>query len=216
MYRDEQAARSAADAAVAAGAGRETVRIGDARDEREELRAEMREETSNSWGNILTDAPIPKEAAKGMSVGVPVAAVIGGIIGLIIGLFPWANVGIGFRIIVGVICGAAAGAIVGYYAGAFTAKGPAEKLAAERGVTVRVVAPTSDSAKAVARRLAEFHPIRLDSDGNEEYGWDTLATEESESSTGTVETLEQRLVQGEGDWSAANRPVEHHTDTRRS
>jgi len=204
VYRDERAARSAADGAIAAGARRDSVRIGDTRDEREELRAEMRDEMSNSFANIATTAPITKEAGKGMAIGVPVAAAVGAVIGLLIGLYPWANVGIGFRIIVGLICGAAAGALVGYYAGALTAKGPAEKLAAERGVTVRVVAPDEPTAKVVARRLADAQPIRLDSDGNIEFGWDTLATEDP-ATAGTAETLKDRAVQGSGDWSGADR-----------
>jgi len=211
VYRDERAARSAADGAIAAGARRDSVRIGDTRDEREELRAEMRDEMSNSFANIATTAPITKEAAKGMSIGVPVATVIGAAVGLLIGLLPWANVGLGFRILVGVICGAGAGALVGYYAGALTAKGPAEQLAAERGVTLRVVAPDLETAKVVARRLADFRPIRLDSDDNERFGWDTLTTEETESTTSTTERLEHRVVQGEGDWSGAHRTVNDRT-----
>src|SRR4051812_26222414 len=132
----------------------------------------MRDETSNSFANIATTAPITKESAKGMAIGVPVATAIGAVLGLVIGLFPWANVGLGFRLIVGVICGASAGALVGYYAGALTAKGPAEKLAAERGITLRIVAPDAETAKIVARRLADAQPIRLDSDGNTTFGWD--------------------------------------------
>ena len=205
VYADQQAAERAADAATAAGALRDSVRIGDARDEREELRAEMREETSNSFTNIATTAPITKEASKGMAIGIPVAAVIGAVIGLVIGLYPWANVGLAFRLVVGVICGAAAGALVGFYAGALTAKGPAEKLAAEQGVTLRVVAPDEETAKVVARRLADAQPIRLDSDGNIEFGWDTMSTEGSGSTTGTAETLKDRVVQGSGDWSGAER-----------
>jgi len=208
VYADQQAAQRAADAATAAGAIQASVRIGDRRDEREELRAEMRDEMSNSFANIATTAPITKEATKGMSIGIPVATVIGAVIGLLIGLYPWANVGMFFRIIVGVICGAAAGALVGYYAGALAAKGPAEKLAAERGTTLRVVAPDEETAKVVARRLADAQPIRLDSEGNIEFGWDTMTTEEATSTTGTTETLKDRVVQGSGDWSGADRTEE--------
>lgn len=208
VYRNQLDAERAADAAVTAGAFRDSVRIGDAGDEREELRAEMREETSNSFASIATTAPITKEAAKGMSVGIPVATVIGAAIGFVIGLFPWANVGLLFRLVVGVIAGGAAGALVGFYAGGLAAKGPAEKLAAERGVTLRVLAPDLATAKVVARRMADARPIRLDSDGNIEFGWDTLTTDEAQTETGTLETLEDRAVQGPGDWSGADRKAD--------
>jgi hypothetical protein len=201
VYADEPAAQAAADAAVDAGADRQSLRVDAAIDEREALRSEMREESEHTIAGPGSVGPFTKEMTKGIAVGVPIATVIGAIIGLGVGLIPWANVGLVFRMITGAACGALAGAVVGFYGGGLAAKGPAEPLAAERGTTVRIVAPLAAS-DAVAAALSRFSPIRLDMAGRDE--WATVTTEEEQGSVpsgNTAETLRDRVVQGQGDWS---------------
>lgn len=160
VYANEGAAEAAARAAQRSGATR--VRVAALGDVIASLDTEMQEEMTKSWASPQAFGVIPKEAAKGAAIGVPVAAAIGVLVVLPFAFLPIPGaltMGLWAKLLIAAIVGAVGGATVGFIAGAgFAAPGPAESMAAERGVTVRV----DDGRPAVEQALRDAHPIRLD------------------------------------------------------
>ena len=179
VFSDESAARQAADAAVDAGVERARIRIADPTDEVASLRGEMGEEMGNTVAGPGNVGPFTKEASKGIAVTTPVATVVGALLALPLALLPLGDLSLVARLVIAAAIGATAGATLGLVmGGGLGAKGPGEKLAAERGVTVGIRFADADEANRVAEALRRQGPIRLDvvrADGRPE---GTVTTEE--------------------------------------
>lgn len=202
VYPDRSSAAEAAEQARQAGAG--AVRVGDDADIRSALEGEMAEELEQSVGGPGL-GPVTKEGARGAAVAVAAGAIIGCLIGL-----PFAAISMGGWAVWARLCltggvGLGGGALVGFIWGATLANpGPSRRLAAETGVTVG--ADVDGDAMAVARRMREQAPIRLDVVG--ELGPRAITTEErrggkhtEEALEETAETVGERVVhQTTGDW----------------
>ena len=207
VYPDEQKAKAAATAAQDAGASR--IRLGGRDDMIASLDSEMQEEMTQSWTSPQAFGVIPKEAAKGAAIGVPVAAIIGMVIALPFAFFPIPgdiSMSLWWKFLIAAIVGAVGGATVGFITGAgFSAMGPAEPMAAERGVTVRV----DDGRPAVEVALRAAEPIRLDR-VHPDRSVTTVLTEADVEPIVDLRHLDESVREPEGDW-----PPEHpdHTES---
>lgn len=155
--------REDADAAARAAreAGAQEIRVGDERDAAVSMTGEMREEVEHTFvgpGNI---GPFTKEMAKGHRVGIPLGTAIGTVIALPLAFLPIGTAGIVVKLILAAIVGAIAGFTVAFVAAGGFAKPPAP-MAAERGVTVSVLASDDARATEVADVLSRHAPIRVD------------------------------------------------------
>jgi len=180
VFRDAQAARAAADAAAKVTSSNTTPRVGDAEDGVASLKAEMREEMQHTTVGAGNVGPFTKEMTKGLSAGTTIGLVVGAVLALPLGFIEWMSLGLVPRLLIAAAVGAAAGATVGFMAGGFTAKGPGQKLAAERGTTVTIDVRTPEEVEAVTAVMRRHDPIRIDLttiDGN---AISTLTTEEEE------------------------------------
>ena len=81
--------------------------------------------------------------------------------------------------------------------GGLGAKGPANPLAAERGVTV----PVDGGGHEVADALAQEEPLRVDRVSDSGVRLDTMTTQEERPDDGLVQDVSRKLQQDEGDWS---------------
>ncbi len=180
VYRSERTARAAVDAAIRAGAAPNDVRIDDDLDAVVSLEGEMREEMEHTFVGPGNVGPFTKEMSKGMLVGIAVGAVIGLVAALPFAAIRFGGWGLGARVVLLAICGAFVGSTVGWVVGgAFAARRPGERLAAERGVTV-----TAPATRSIERAMAGAAPIRLDvvDAGGQPVG--TVTTEEGSTAEG--------------------------------
>lgn len=209
VYPTADAAHAAAQAAQEAGA--QGIRVAAADDAAASLDSEMQAEMTNSWTSPQAFGVIPKEAAKGAALGVPLATVIGIVVALPFAFLPipgTIGMAIGTKLLIAAIVGAVGGATVGFIAGAgFAAMGPADPMAAERGVTVRV----DDGRPAVESALRDAHPIRLDrlhADGTST----TVQTESDVEPILDLRHLKESADKPGGDWPPHQVDDEiHHT-----
>jgi hypothetical protein len=205
VFDDEQDARQAASALRRAGVGHD-VRVGSRRDEQASLQSEMQEEMEHTFlgpGNV---GPFTREMAKGAVLGTFGVALVGAVAALPFGLIDFGPE-LWQRLLIAAFVGGFAGATLGFVVGGgFAATGPAEPLAAERGVTVSVTVAAGDEAERAARTLAERHAIRVDVTDETGRVVDVVATELDRRHGGVVrhvvETLEDNT---EGDWQGARR-----------
>lgn len=158
VFRTQDDAVEAAEAAGRAVDHDGPVRVGDPLDRVAALSGEMREELDHTIAGPGNVGPFTEEMSKGMSVGV----LAGGLIGLVLAL-PFAAIDFGgmaawTRLLVVALAGALAGGTAGWViGGGFGAKRDDEALAAEHGVTVSV--PASVPAE---RALVASRPVRVD------------------------------------------------------
>lgn len=180
VFRDQGAARAAADAASRAVSGAKP-RVGGEGDDVASLKGEMREEMQHTVAGAGNAGPFTKEMTKGLSVGTLGGSLIGVVLGVALGFIPWGSIGLGPRLIIGAIVGAAAGATIGFVTGGgLAAKGPAEPLAAERGTTVTIDVRTPEEIERVSEALRGHDPIRIDVATAEGDAVSTVTTEEEE------------------------------------
>lgn len=181
VFHDEAAARAAADAASRLTSGSTPPRIGSELDEVASLKAEMREEMQHTTAGAGNVGPFTKEMTKGVTAGTIIGIVVGIVVCTPLGFIAWAPIGLVPRLVIAAVVGAFAGATIGFVAGGgFGAKGPDQKLAAERGTTVRIDVRTSEEVEQVTEALRRHDPIRIDlttADGNP---ISTITTEEEE------------------------------------
>jgi hypothetical protein len=161
VYKDRRIAEQVADALSSQpGAEDDAVRVSDAADLELSLRAEMDAEVADSWGSPGLGAFMTGEMVRGALL---FSAVLGGL-GLALGTIFTALLGpsaldFGERAALGAIVGTLFGGTVGtILGGGLAMKSPEDRLAAERGVTVRLEDPTEGSELI----MAAHHPIRLD------------------------------------------------------
>jgi hypothetical protein len=200
VYPSEHDARAAADAVARAGIAPRRVSVDDTQARRASLRSEMRDEIEGAVMAPQASVALTREMVSGVTVAVPVAALAGAVVGLPFGFMTIGGLDLWARLLlaagIGGFCGSVVGVIVGAAVGA---SGPAEPMAAERGVTVRV----RDADDDVLRLLAERDPIRLDvvaPDGSPEVSTHTPAPDAPEAGR----RIADRLTQGSGDWSRVN------------
>ena len=199
VYRDEQQARRVADALRRGGAASE-VRVGHRADQQQALLNEMQEEMAHTVAGAGSVGPFTKEMTKGAAVGTVVAAVFGALAALPFGLIEFGPA-LWQRLLIAAVVGGFAGATIGFVmGGGLSAVGPAERLGAERGVTVAVTVPMGEDTERVARVLTAAGPIRVD------------VTDLDGRVVDTVQTAGERNVPHEvgrtlgretGDWSGA-------------
>jgi hypothetical protein len=148
VFRDRHEAERVAGDLRASGIRGDAIRIGDERDSAASIRSEMRDELDHSTG-----------AERAGWFAVVLGAVIGAVIGLPFAFIPMGDLAWWGRVLVTCGIGALAGAAVGFVAGGSLALGgPADQVAAQRGVTL-AVEDDVDRARVIilARR-----PLRLD------------------------------------------------------
>jgi len=159
VFPDRAAADRVRSELEAAGVDRRSIRIDDPRDETSSLRSEMREELEHSVVGAGIAGPYPKEMTRGGLLLALIGAVIGAIIATPFFLIPVDDLAWWARLLLVVGIGALAGAIVGGVVGApLAAKGPADAVAAQRGITVGV----ARSDVVVHRIMSRNHPVRVD------------------------------------------------------
>lgn len=199
VYRDEQQARRVADALAQGGTAGE-VRIGDRADEQQALLNEMQEEMEHTVAGAGNVGPFTKEMTKGAAVGTAVAAVFGSLAALPFGLLDFGPT-LWQRLLIAAVVGGFAGATIGFVmGGGLAAVGPAERLGAERGVTVAVTVPMGDETERVARLLTEAGPIRVDVTDLDGRVVDTVHTD---SERNVPHEIGRTLGRETGDWSGA-------------
>jgi hypothetical protein len=191
VFRSRATAESAAKRTRAAGVDDEQIHVDRHEDTITSLRAEMRAELEDSWFSPQAAVMLTKEAAKGSIVAILVLGTIGAVIGGILALIFSFGLTLWLRLLLFGAVGATAGATVGFVIGASAAqKGAQKRLAAERGVTVRV----EDTGPEVEQLLSKEEPIRLDvvaADGTPT-GM-TVTTEEGQTDEGVVQDLERAI-----------------------
>ena len=205
VYESEEQAEAAARAAENLGVPENSIRVGDARDAVPALEAEMRAEMEEGLIAPQAGVAVPKEQAKASGAAMALAAVVGAIVFLPFGAIAFAGLTLGSRLLTCALAGAAAGMVGTYVVGAASARGPADPMAAERGVTVRVRAADARVVDALKRA----RPIRLDvvaGDGSIDL---RPVVEDQDTTPEAVGDAVKRLEQHpEGDWRGArdNRP----------
>jgi hypothetical protein len=173
VYRDEETARRAADAARAAGAA--DVAIGAERDRIAALAGEMRAEGEEAWAGPSVGI-YTKEMAKSVPTWTVVATVIAAIVAFPLGFIPMGGLPLAGRIAIAAFAGAVCGGTIGFLVGGGfhdVRRKSRQPLAAEQGV---VVGATDHDRRAI-EALAGLDPVRLDvlaSDGVPE---ETVMTE---------------------------------------
>jgi hypothetical protein len=164
VFRDRARAEEAAQAARHASNLRQNqIRFDAQEDQRFALRGEMREEVDHTIAGPGPVGPYTKEMTKGLVRALAIWIPIGIAVALPIALIPIGQTSLAFRLVLwGIVGGVAAGVAALAISGGLSAKSPGVPLAAERGVTVGVIAEGPDQARAVADALAKLDPIRLE------------------------------------------------------
>ena len=137
----------------------DVVHVGDPADMHRAVVAEMDEEVAEGWGSGahgFTTAQMTRNAIIFSTIG----AAIGAVLGLPLGyfLFDYADsvlTRLAVGALVGLLFGSVVGALVG---GGIGSESPAEPLAGERGVPVRI----DDAPDDVEAVLEQYEPIRID------------------------------------------------------
>lgn len=174
VYRDEQSAREAAEAARAAGA--RDVEIGAEADRVSALRGEMREEIEHAWGGPSVGV-YTKEMARNVPLWTAAATAIGILVALPLGFFGPESVPLVTRLVIAGCIGAVFGGTIGFLVGGgfFGVRRKArDELAAEEGVVVGAWADSGEVARAMSGRNA----IRVDRVAPDGQPVDTLTTED--------------------------------------
>lgn len=161
VFESEQHASSVA-ASVAGAIPSAQVAVGSDEAHVASLRGEMAEESSRSVAGPSVGL-FTHEMARGATWGAAVWALIGAVVALPFAFIPMGSLPLGARLIIVAVAGAVAGGTFGFVAGgAAGAKGPAEPLAAESGVSLIVKVGSPRDVERAAGILAAAEPIRLD------------------------------------------------------
>lgn len=156
------AAAERAAAMVTAQVSNASVRVGDDAGHVAALRGEMAEEDARAFAGPSVGL-YTREMARGAAWGVGVWTLIGVLFAAPFSLIPFGTMGIAGRLMIVAIIGAVAGGTVGFVAGGGAgAKGPAEPLAAEEGVTMSVHVTGDESRQRVLSLLEAAEPLRID------------------------------------------------------
>jgi hypothetical protein len=182
VFQDEEQAQRVAEAVKRNGG---EVRVGDADDAVDSLRAEMQDEMQNSFVSPQAALIVNKEQGKGLLVVCGALTVLGAIIGALVGLIPMAHLPLVTRVLIGALVCATAGATIGFVVGpGLASRGPRDAMAAEQGVTV-----SANSSPSVTKAMSDSDPIRIDLIDAESRATETAVTEEDEGGGGVFEDL---------------------------
>ena len=190
VYRDDEAAARAAEAAERSGA--RNVVCGARVDAVDSLQNEMREEMEHTFVGPGSVGPFDKESTKGMARWVPACTIGAMVLSIPLAFIEMGSLGFATRLGIVLACAATAGSTVGFLAGmAMGGKRSGDRtegtegkgidrriqpMAAEEGVVVGATVDERVSEK-VADAMAAFDPIRLDKSGMGGQPLSTLATE---------------------------------------
>ena len=170
------------------GVTQRNVHVDDPDDTDRSLVSEMREEANEGFVMPLAGVAYPKEATKSMvAIGVPVVVVCT-LLALPFGFLAIGDLALWARLLLMGLVGATLGLVVALVVGpALGAKRPDEPLAADRGTTVRVDAPTD----AVASLMRTSNPVRLDRVYGERAAAfsEVVATEDRSAGRGIVDEV---------------------------
>ncbi len=162
VYRDRQDAEATAHDLVERTAhAPELLHVGERPDLELSIRAEMDQEFSDSVGGPGLGTFMTKEMFRGAALFGGVLGAIGVVVGALLGLVFTGAAGwsVGDRVLLGLVIGALFFGTVGtLLGGGLAMRSPEDRLAAERGVTLRIDTTSSDAQ----RIMIEHHPIRLD------------------------------------------------------
>lgn len=158
VFRDEQSAEEAAEAARVAGA--DEVRVGAPQDEVAALQGEMREEAAEARPGFYDP-----ETGRSVPVTVAIAGLVGIVLALPLGFVETGDVPLATRLLVVAVIGAVVGGTIGFFFGSIVGGGllgrrrrPKSELAGERGVVVGA----ENSTDEVTSTLSAGDPIRVD------------------------------------------------------
>jgi len=208
VFEDEQDARQAAYALERSGVGHD-VRVGIRRDQQASLQSEMQEEMEHVFAGPGNVGPFTREMAKGAALGTVGVAVVGMLAALPFGLIDFGPP-LGQRLLIVAVVGGFAGATLGFViGGGFAAMGPAEPLAAERGVTLAVTVTAGEEAERAARTMADRHALRVDVTDETGRLVDVVMTEMDRTRGGVLHHVAETLRDSRGDWEGAR-----HDDRR--
>jgi hypothetical protein len=164
VFEDRGTAERAARAAQrAASLSEGQVQIDAEADERFALRGEMREEVDHTVAGPGPVGPYTKEMTKGLVRSHILWVPIGVVVGVALAFIPIGGTSLGFRLVLWAVVGAIAAVVAALaIGGGLSAKGPREPMAAERGVTVGIMANGAEQARSAAEALSQHDPIRVD------------------------------------------------------
>jgi hypothetical protein len=192
VYRDPSTADAARLDLIRVGIPGEDIRVG--ADGVASARAAMRAEVETSMIAPFAGIAWTKESTKSFVVLAPALAVAGIVVMLPVTAWAASGWGVGPRVLLAVPVGAALGLAVALIVAALGARGPAQPVGSERGVTVRVVS----ADPRVLEVLRTLHPVRLDvvrADGT------PMGFTVSEEDDHPIATLEDRVLhQTDPDW----------------
>lgn len=158
VLRDQEVAEDARRRLMAAGIDGADIRMDAGADRVPSVLAEMQSETENALISPQLGVAWTKEGFKGiLALSVVLSVVLSA---LCVPLMMWAapDWPVWLNVLTAVIIGVLAGGTIGIVGGAAAARGPAEPLAAEVGVTVRVASTSPE----VLEILEASDPIRID------------------------------------------------------
>jgi hypothetical protein len=197
VFPSERATRAAVRALAERGVAEERISIDDPDTERAALRGEMRDELEHGIVAPQAGLVMTEEMAAGAAIAVPVAALIGAALAFPLGFIHMGTLPLWARLLIAVGVGAVAGSVVGVIVGAgAAARGPAEPLPAEKGVSLRV----RDADAAIVELLATHDPLRVyvvTPDGVPE----ASLSDPDLSVPEAGRRVAARMDQGSGDWS---------------
>ena len=158
VMRDHSTAKAAMARLIAEGSPAADVRIDAAADDIASVRAEMRSEMDNALISPQAAIAWPKEGLKGVAFLSLLASLVVTAVLVPVAFLAAPEAPVVGKLLVAVAVGVLTGCTVALVGGALSTKGPAEPLAAEAGVTLRVLNPTPP----VLAILEAFDPIRVD------------------------------------------------------
>jgi hypothetical protein len=189
VYAAAERAEKARRRLLGVGVSAELMRIDDDSDEVTSLRAEMHEELTQSWIVPTAAFVATKESVKGIGLVGGIAILASLVVAIPLAFIDFGST-LAVRLIWFSIVAVALGATIGFIAGAgLGARRPAERMAAHRGVVLRVAQDTA----ALRELLVQTAPIRLDEVTLDSVPLETVVTEEQADSTGTVEEVAANL-----------------------
>ena len=196
VYRDRSTAENVV-REVAELAGSDG-RAGDAHDYVDSLRSEMRQELRDTVFAPQAGLILTREASKGLSVILPICVAGGIVICLPLALAFGGAYSVAVRLLIAVVVGAAAGGTIGFIIGAAVGmRGPDDRAAAQRGVTVRAW-PDRDDVREV---MVAAKPLRLDVVDETGEPLETVTTEHGDGRGAVQELGEHVEPLPTGDWS---------------
>lgn len=208
VLRERRIADSVRQQLVQAGVPERDITVGAHESDVASLRAEMRDELENSMTSPQMGVAYPKEGLKGILALAPVAVLVCALLAVPVVFVAAPDWDLWLKLVFAAVIGGLMGGTIAIVAGAAAARGPAEPLAAEEGVTVRV----SDATPKVLDLLRAHDPIRLDivlADGTPV--GETVTADDDHS----VSVLADRLAhQTDTDWSDRHEQADRSPDAR--